>query len=198
MLLLITGRPRRLLAELLSVGEPLGSDTVERLVPGIDLVDEERRGLVAVEEQGRRVPVRPAPLTFREVARARLPRRGVLRRAGRRRRLRDLERAPHQQIRDVHPAIRVDQHVGRLQRAVHDAPAVGVVERAGDLCDDAQARLERARRESARPLEELRGVARGLRLGAYIRLGRGEEGTGGRDKPASLADTDRISRCRRA
>ena len=32
-------------------------------------------------------------------------------------------------------------------------------------------------------------VARDLELGAYIRLGRGEEGTGGRDKPSILADT---------
>jgi ribonuclease III len=35
----------------------------------------------------------------------------------------------------------------------------------------------------------LAGVARGLDLGAYIRLGRGEEGTGGRDKSSILADT---------
>lgn len=35
----------------------------------------------------------------------------------------------------------------------------------------------------------LADVARGLRLGAYLRLGRGEEGTGGRDKPSILADT---------
>ncbi|MBV9384180.1 MAG: ribonuclease III [Streptosporangiaceae bacterium] len=35
----------------------------------------------------------------------------------------------------------------------------------------------------------LAGVARELNLGAYIRLGRGEEGTGGRDKPSILADT---------
>jgi ribonuclease-3 len=35
----------------------------------------------------------------------------------------------------------------------------------------------------------LAGVARGLHLGAYVRLGRGEEGTGGRDKPSILADT---------
>jgi ribonuclease-3 len=35
----------------------------------------------------------------------------------------------------------------------------------------------------------LADVARGLNLGAYIRLGRGEEGTGGRDKPSILADT---------
>jgi len=35
----------------------------------------------------------------------------------------------------------------------------------------------------------LAGVARGLDLGAFIRLGRGEEGTGGRDKPSILADT---------
>jgi ribonuclease-3 len=32
-------------------------------------------------------------------------------------------------------------------------------------------------------------VARGLQLGAYIRLGRGEEATGGKDKPSILADT---------
>jgi ribonuclease III len=32
-------------------------------------------------------------------------------------------------------------------------------------------------------------VARQLRLGSYVRLGRGEEGTGGRDKPSILADT---------
>jgi len=35
----------------------------------------------------------------------------------------------------------------------------------------------------------LAGVARGLRLGCYIRLGKGEEGTGGRDKSSILADT---------
>jgi ribonuclease III len=32
-------------------------------------------------------------------------------------------------------------------------------------------------------------VARELNLGAYVRLGKGEEGTGGRDKPSILADT---------
>jgi ribonuclease-3 len=35
----------------------------------------------------------------------------------------------------------------------------------------------------------LAGVARGLELGRFIRLGRGEEGTGGRDKSSILADT---------
>jgi ribonuclease III len=35
----------------------------------------------------------------------------------------------------------------------------------------------------------LADVARQLKLGAYVRLGRGEEGTGGRDKPSILADT---------
>ena len=35
----------------------------------------------------------------------------------------------------------------------------------------------------------LAGVARGLRLGGYVRLGKGEEGTGGRDKSSILADT---------
>lgn len=35
----------------------------------------------------------------------------------------------------------------------------------------------------------LAGVSRGLELGLFIRLGRGEEGTGGRDKASILADT---------
>nr|WP_308209217.1 ribonuclease III [Actinoallomurus purpureus] len=38
-------------------------------------------------------------------------------------------------------------------------------------------------------MRALAGVARALGLGAYIRLGRGEEGTGGRDKSSILADT---------
>ncbi len=38
-------------------------------------------------------------------------------------------------------------------------------------------------------MRALAGVARGLRLGSYIRLGKGEEATGGRDKSSILADT---------
>src|SRR5271154_4003625 len=38
-------------------------------------------------------------------------------------------------------------------------------------------------------MNALAEVARDLRLGLFIRLGRGEEGTGGRDKPSILADT---------
>jgi ribonuclease III len=38
-------------------------------------------------------------------------------------------------------------------------------------------------------MRALAGVARGLRLGCYVRLGKGEEGTGGRDKSSILADT---------
>ncbi|MGH3156505.1 MAG: ribonuclease III [Streptosporangiaceae bacterium] len=38
-------------------------------------------------------------------------------------------------------------------------------------------------------MRALAGVARALDLGTFIRLGRGEEGTGGRDKPSILADT---------
>ena len=38
-------------------------------------------------------------------------------------------------------------------------------------------------------MRALAGVARQLDLGAYILLGRGEEGTGGRDKASILADT---------
>lgn len=64
---------RRMLVELLAVGEPLGADTIERLVPGIDLADAERNALVVVEEQGRRLLVRLAHPLFGEVVRARLP-----------------------------------------------------------------------------------------------------------------------------
>ena len=38
-------------------------------------------------------------------------------------------------------------------------------------------------------MRALAGVGRSLKLGDYIRLGRGEEGTGGRDKSSILADT---------
>jgi ribonuclease III len=38
-------------------------------------------------------------------------------------------------------------------------------------------------------MRALAGVARGLHLGNYVRLGKGEEGTGGRDKSSILADT---------
>jgi ribonuclease-3 len=38
-------------------------------------------------------------------------------------------------------------------------------------------------------MNALAEVARELQLGFYVRLGRGEEGTGGRDKPSILADT---------
>jgi ribonuclease-3 len=38
-------------------------------------------------------------------------------------------------------------------------------------------------------MRALASVARGLRLGDYVRLGRGEDGTGGRDKSSILADT---------
>ena len=38
-------------------------------------------------------------------------------------------------------------------------------------------------------MRALAEVARTLRLGSYVRLGRGEEGTGGRDKSSILADT---------
>jgi ribonuclease-3 len=38
-------------------------------------------------------------------------------------------------------------------------------------------------------MNALAEVARELNLGSYVKLGRGEEGTGGRDKPSILADT---------
>ncbi len=54
-----------------------------------------------------------------------------------------------------------------------------------DLAEGQLAKL-RAAVVNARALAE---VARGLGLGAFVRLGRGEEGTGGRDKASILADT---------
>lgn len=44
-------------------------------------------------------------------------------------------------------------------------------------------------RASVVNMRALAGVARDLRLGEYLRLGRGEETTGGRDKDSILADT---------
>jgi len=43
--------------------------------------------------------------------------------------------------------------------------------------------------EAAVRLQRRPGIPRALRLGSYVRLGRGEEGTGGRDKSSILADT---------
>ncbi|MFW6720036.1 ribonuclease III [Streptomyces sp. MAR4 CNY-716] len=54
-----------------------------------------------------------------------------------------------------------------------------------DLPEGQLAKL-RAAVVNSRALAE---VSRGLELGAFIRLGRGEEGTGGRDKASILADT---------
>lgn len=44
-------------------------------------------------------------------------------------------------------------------------------------------------RASVVNMRALAGVARGLGIGSYVRLGRGEETTGGRDKSSILADT---------
>src|SRR6266568_3029298 len=60
------------LAELLAVGEPLGAELVQGLVPGADLAEEERRGTIVAEESGRRAEVRLAHPLFGEVLRARL------------------------------------------------------------------------------------------------------------------------------
>jgi ribonuclease-3 len=54
-----------------------------------------------------------------------------------------------------------------------------------DLAEGQLAKL----RAAVVQMRALAGVARDLRLGAYVQLGRGEEGTGGRDKPSILADT---------
>jgi DNA-binding CsgD family transcriptional regulator len=64
---------RRLLAELLAVGEPLGADLAQKLIRRVDLAAEERRGMIVAEESGRRVEVRLAHPLFGEVLRARMP-----------------------------------------------------------------------------------------------------------------------------
>lgn len=70
------GRPegqRRSLIEFLAVGEPLGADLLGQLVPEVNLAEEERRGLIVVEEKRRRAEVRLAHPLFSEVVRAQLP-----------------------------------------------------------------------------------------------------------------------------
>lgn len=89
--------PRRLLVELLAVGEPVGPDAIDRLAPDVDLADEERRGLVVVEELGRRLLVRLAHPLFGEVVRARLP---VVERRRLQRRLADAVEATGSRRRD--------------------------------------------------------------------------------------------------
>jgi hypothetical protein len=55
------------------VGEPLGAELVQGLVPRADLAEEERRGTIVAEESGRRAEVRLAHPLFGEVLRARMP-----------------------------------------------------------------------------------------------------------------------------
>ncbi|WP_409485292.1 ribonuclease III [Arsenicicoccus dermatophilus] len=54
--------------------------------------------------------------------------------------------------------------------------------------DEAEGQLAKLRAAVVN-MRALAGVARGLDLGAYLLLGRGEESTGGRDKTSILADT---------
>src|SRR6266699_2545886 len=119
---------RRLLAELLAGGEPLGGDLLQGLVSRIDLADEERRGTIVVEESGRRAEVRLAHPLFGEVIRARMP---VLQRRRLQRLLADaLEAAGGQRRGDVlrlatwrvESASAVD--AGLLTRAAHRAREV--------------------------------------------------------------------------
>ncbi len=119
---------RRLLAELLAVGEPLGADLVQGLASRIDLADEERRGTIVVEESGRRAEVRLAHPLFGEVIRARMP---VLQRRRLQRLLADaLEAAGGERRGDVlrlatwrvESASAVD--AGLLTRAAHRAREV--------------------------------------------------------------------------
>ena len=157
---------RRLLAELLAVGEPLGADLMQGLVSGIDLADEERRGTIVVEESGRRAEVRLAHPLFGEMIRARMP---VLQRRRLQRLLADaLEAAGGQRRGDVlrlatwrvESASAVD--AGLLTRAAH---------RAREVFDSALAmRLARASLDLAPSFEA------GLLLGASLsELGRFDE-----------------------
>ncbi|NKQ52856.1 hypothetical protein HFP15_08175 [Amycolatopsis sp. K13G38] len=65
--------PRRRLAEVLAVGEPLGLEVLGRLVPDADLVEAERAGLISVEEVPPRADIRLAHPLFAEVIRAGMP-----------------------------------------------------------------------------------------------------------------------------
>ncbi len=64
--------PRRHFAELLAVGEPLCPGTLDHVAPDVDLAQEERGGLIVVEEDRRRLTVRLAHPLFAEAIRARL------------------------------------------------------------------------------------------------------------------------------
>jgi DNA-binding CsgD family transcriptional regulator len=61
------------LFELLAWGEPLGARLVEDLAPGVNLIDLERRGLIAVERDGRRRHVQLAHPLYAGVVRAAIP-----------------------------------------------------------------------------------------------------------------------------
>ncbi len=63
----------RTMLELLCIGEPLSITSAQRLAPGVSIADLERRGLVAVDTNGRRFEVRLAHPLFGEVLRAALP-----------------------------------------------------------------------------------------------------------------------------
>lgn len=62
---------RRLLAEVLAIAEPVAVSVLQKIVEGIDLADEERRGLVSVSVLGRRAFVRLAHPLFAAAMRRR-------------------------------------------------------------------------------------------------------------------------------
>jgi DNA-binding NarL/FixJ family response regulator len=63
----------RLGLELLAFGEPLGADTLKRLVPLATLEQAERKGLIMLEQQQRRVQARLAHPLYSEVLRRNAP-----------------------------------------------------------------------------------------------------------------------------
>src|SRR5262249_22264233 len=133
------------------------------------------------------------------------PARGVAVRAGRRRRKkaarsRDLDAALGFKFRDPGPIDRALAH--RSYCAEHpDTRSDGLLDFLGDAVfglvvtdymfgeypDMPEGELAKLR-ASVVNSEVLAEVAREVRLGASLRLGKGEEATGGRDKPSILAD----------
>ncbi len=154
---------RRLLAELLAVGEPLGPDLVQGLVPEIDLAAEERRGTIVVEESGRRAAVRLGHPLFGEVVRARMP---VLQRRRLQRLLADALEAVGGQRRD--DVLRLATWRVESNSAVDTGVLMQAAQRARNVFDPALAvRLARASVELAPSFEA------GLLLGASLsELGR--------------------------
>jgi ribonuclease III len=94
-------------------------------------------------------------------------------------------RAGHAAAASAHPLPRDNEQMEFLGDAVLDMLASEYLLATFPEWTEGQLSKSRARLVNARSLEM---AARRLRLGEHFRLGRGEEKTGGRDKPALLAN----------